>query len=76
MARVYFIIMDTGKARNDEEQMMFYHTNALNDMAGYLTRIADEREMDIHDLRLYVAPSKKVWDDMMWHFARRVAGKE
>lgn len=76
MARVYFIIMDRTKARNDEEQMMFYHTNALNDMAGYLTRIADEREMDIHELRLYVAPSKKVWDDMMWHFARRVAGKE
>ena len=68
--------MDTKKERNDEEQMMFFHAPCLNDISGYLARIARERDAPIEDFRLYVCPSKKVWDDMMWHFARRVAGKE
>jgi len=76
MARVYFIIMDRTKARDDENQMMFHCANALDDISGYLARYMKQRALAIEDFRLYVAPSKKVWGDMMWHFAQRVAGKE
>lgn len=76
MPNCYFIIMDTKKERNDEEQMMFFHTPFLNDVSGYLARISRDREAPIEDFRLYVCPSKKVWDKMFNDFRRRVAGKE
>lgn len=76
MANCFFIIMDTKKERNDEEQMMFFNCPFLNDISGYLARIAREREAPIEDFRLYVCPSKKVWVKMFNDFLRRVAGKE
>lgn len=64
MAKVYFIVMDRTKARDDEEQMMFHCENALNDISGYLARYMEQRALDINDFRLYIAPSKKVWEEM------------
>lgn len=76
MANCYFIIMDTKKERDDEEQMLFFHRPFLNDISGILVEIARKREAPVEDFRLYVCPSKKEWDKMFNEFLRRVAGKE
>ena len=64
MARIYFIVADTTKNRNDIEQMNFFCSYALNDLSGFLTNVAKHNNTKIEDLRLYIAPNKKTWDSM------------
>lgn len=71
MARIYFIILDTTRERNDSKQMFFWFTNALNDISGSLMEAARENGTPVEKMRLYVAPTKKVWEKMRLDFLNR-----
>jgi len=76
MPNVYFIVMDTSKYRDDEKQMRFFSCPYLNDLVGYLEQVSKTEGVPLSVLRLFVAPTKKVWERMRSEFWERVAGKE
>ena len=59
MKKIYFVILDTTKKREDEKQMNFFITNPFYDISGQLQAIAKENETPIDKMRLYIAPDKK-----------------
>ena len=71
MKTIYFIIADTTKKREDPLQMYFYTRNALNDLCGLLTSVAEDHGTPVSKMRLYIAPDKKTWDRMYNEFCAR-----
>lgn len=70
--KIYFIVMDTTKDREDPSQMNFYETRALNDISGNLVLVAKMHKTHIEKMRLFVAPDKKTWERMRDEFVSRV----
>lgn len=72
MANCYIILLDTTKDRTDMNQMWFHKTRYLNDVAGLVENMAFRNKSPMDAIRLYVAPSRKVWREMSLEFQRRV----
>ena len=60
----YLVIADTTKSRTEWEQQNFIKVRCLTDIAGHLTRTAQNNKTDLKDMRLYIADSKRHWDEM------------
>lgn len=71
MKRIYYIIADTTLISTDPQQMNFYSTNPLNDIAGALIGIARRNKSKVEDLRLYICPDKKNFDRMKADYLER-----
>lgn len=71
MKKVYFIVMDTTKDREDPLQMFFFVKNSLEDVSGLLTETAEQNGTPVSEMRLFVAPDKKTWDRMFNDFLDR-----
>ena len=64
MTNFYLVIADTTKNRTDWEQQSFVKVRCFNDIAGHLTRAAQNNKTDLKDMRLYIIDTKKHWDNM------------
>jgi hypothetical protein len=50
----------------------FYSAPVGNDLAGYLNYMAERNNVSLKDLRLYVWPTRKMWEErqQMWNERR------
>lgn len=72
MKKIYSIVMDTTKDREDPLQMLFFVKNSLEDLSGLLTETAEQNGTPVSEMRLFVAPDKKTWDRMFNDFRERI----
>ena len=72
MKKIYIVILDTTKEREDEKQMNFFIANPLNDISGQLQAIAKENNTPIDKMRLLIAPDKQTWKKMEDEYLKRV----
>ena len=71
MANIYIILLDVTRGYSDQQQMQFHKVPALSNVLGYAEHFAKQNRTAMSNIRLYVAESKKVWDQMSREFVKR-----
>lgn len=72
MKHIYFQLIDISKDCESRDYA-YYGRSPINcDLAGWITSMAYHNKSSISDIRLFIYPTKKQWDDVRTEWMKRV----
>lgn len=76
MKYIYFQVFDISVPYESIEHSLFDKSPFGYDMAGHVASMAYRNKSSISDIRLYIYPSKKAWDEAREEWLKRAKTSE
>lgn len=72
MKHIYFQVFDVSRKYNTAEYAYFGELPINSDLAGQVKCLARWNKSSIDDIRLYIYPSKKAWNEVRTEWLKQV----